>query len=256
MKLDHARTSWWALCLIFVIPIAFWVAYPYVIESRFRIDSKGYEESGKFGDTYGALSALFSALAFAGVLYSILRDHKERQWRAKLDAFDALLNSLKSQYDAAIATGAKPTVIGDLAAKLLFYSEELAEFLTGKPSGPLLTDAHIVEAFSKIPWFAGDDIKREVAQMRSHLGRWRIVSPDDLDALIARNDIKTIIEEVYTRMLGRPKESPFDPAALAVWGGMLFRQGTDKHTVDQFEANIRASEEYKERQRRIGKRYL
>lgn len=55
-----------ALCLVAII-------FPFVVNSFFHDWSK----SGTFGDTYGALNALFSGLAFAGVTITILIQKRE-----------------------------------------------------------------------------------------------------------------------------------------------------------------------------------
>lgn len=45
--------------------------------SAFTLNNDGYESRGTFGDMFGAINALFSGLAFAGIIYTILLQSKE-----------------------------------------------------------------------------------------------------------------------------------------------------------------------------------
>lgn len=70
---------WFLLFLSFAIIFLFWFFYPYLIERFFlKSDSLTGDEvsyvqlKGAFGDQFGALSSLFSGLAFAGIIYTIL----------------------------------------------------------------------------------------------------------------------------------------------------------------------------------------
>lgn len=63
------------------------------------------ESRGTFGDSFGALNALFSGLAFAGVVYAILqqnesRDQQNEALRLQSRALDQQAKSLKQQAEA------------------------------------------------------------------------------------------------------------------------------------------------------------
>lgn len=66
------RRSVW---LIFGGVIAACLLYPVLIHAIFPQSSA--ENSGQFGDSFGALNTLFSGLAFAGVIYAILLQKDE-----------------------------------------------------------------------------------------------------------------------------------------------------------------------------------
>lgn len=68
---DSERVRWWPW-LIGVIAV--YIGYWYVIWISGWFSEL---EKGKFGDTFGALNALFAGLAFAGVIYAILLQQKE-----------------------------------------------------------------------------------------------------------------------------------------------------------------------------------
>ena len=74
-------------------------------------DVKSIEKLGVFGDSFGVLTSLFSGLAFAGMIVTILLQHNElklqreelkrnseaQDTQAKLAALTALLSEYKSQ---------------------------------------------------------------------------------------------------------------------------------------------------------------
>jgi hypothetical protein len=243
MKLGHTKVPPWAIWIAAIGPFAVWLAYLATMSLIYC----SLDDRGKFGDTFGGLAALFSVMAFAGVLFSLYRDHKEREWRSQVDGYNSLLTSLEHQFDATKSLGADSNALGDIVAKQRLYSEQLESFLVGRPSEPLLSDEHIISAFTKIPWFSRPLISDNLAQIRTRLRHWDIVTPQDVDALVARDDIKKIITEVYIRELKRPIDAPFDPGALAVWGGLLFRLGTSHAVVDHFTHLIRQSDEFREK---------
>ena len=60
---------------VLVAVISFWWATPYVIEKYFGIYN--LECKGQFGDIFGSVNALFSGLAFFGVVYALYLQRKE-----------------------------------------------------------------------------------------------------------------------------------------------------------------------------------
>jgi hypothetical protein len=66
------------LYLLLVVTLAwgiFWILM--IHSSNFAKDSTGWAERGQFGDMFGALNALFSGLAFAGIIYTIRQQKEE-----------------------------------------------------------------------------------------------------------------------------------------------------------------------------------
>lgn len=63
----------WAIIGIFLAVIGLWAMSYVAIESLFPTIS----ERGQFGDQYGAVNALFSGLAFAGVIIAIWLQRKD-----------------------------------------------------------------------------------------------------------------------------------------------------------------------------------
>ncbi len=68
---DSERVRWWPW---FIGVIILWAVYLSIIWiSNWPLE----EKKGEFGDTFGALNALFAGLAFAGVIYAILLQQRE-----------------------------------------------------------------------------------------------------------------------------------------------------------------------------------
>jgi len=65
----------WLLYLLFLIVIVIWILSGLFIVSTSKLS--GWTERGTFGDMFGAINALFSGLAFAGVIYAIYLQTKE-----------------------------------------------------------------------------------------------------------------------------------------------------------------------------------
>ena len=99
---DSKKVRWWPW-LIGVIAI--YIGYWYVIWISGWFSEL---EKGKFGDTFGALNALFAGLAFAGVIYAILLQQKElalqrkelKLQRKTLEATEVEVRGQKEQLQA------------------------------------------------------------------------------------------------------------------------------------------------------------
>lgn len=79
----------WAIIIFFIWTLS----YP-VLSSFFS----GNEEQGTFGDSFGAINSLFSGLALAGIIYTILLQRKELQLQ-RLELKETR-NELKRSADA------------------------------------------------------------------------------------------------------------------------------------------------------------
>lgn len=77
-----------SVCVLFLIVFSLWATYPFWLPIALRYVPGGASlgELGTSGDSYGALNTLFSGLAFAGIIISILLQSKELQeTRAELE---------------------------------------------------------------------------------------------------------------------------------------------------------------------------
>ena len=83
---------WGSVSFVLVLSAGYWT----IIRFFFNGD---YEKSGQFGDTFGALNALFTGLAFVVVLATLIQQSRqieetkrdvedERRLRLKLDLFE------------------------------------------------------------------------------------------------------------------------------------------------------------------------
>jgi hypothetical protein len=59
--------------LLVAVVIVLWLATPFVVSSLYKPPT----EAGPFGDLFGSINALFSGLAFAGLIYAILLQRRE-----------------------------------------------------------------------------------------------------------------------------------------------------------------------------------
>lgn len=75
MKSKNENINWFPLIILFLIVAIFWgVSWYLLVESSYLA---GWEDRGTFGDMFGSINALFSGLAFAGVIYAIFLQRKE-----------------------------------------------------------------------------------------------------------------------------------------------------------------------------------
>lgn len=59
--------------LLVITVVILWLATPFVVSSLYKPPT----EAGPFGDLFGSINALFSGLAFAGLIYAILLQRRE-----------------------------------------------------------------------------------------------------------------------------------------------------------------------------------
>ena len=84
--------EWRIPCLITAVVILIWIGSGFVLYKN--------TERGTFGDMFGAVNALFSGLAFAGVIYAILLQRKELSLqRRELELTRAELKGQKIQLE-------------------------------------------------------------------------------------------------------------------------------------------------------------
>src|SRR3954452_11264836 len=71
----RALISPWLVALVFGGVLAIWITTPFALTMLFP--GRDFATRGQLGDLYGSVNALFSGLAFAGVLVTILLQRLE-----------------------------------------------------------------------------------------------------------------------------------------------------------------------------------
>ena len=76
---DSEKVRWWPFWLILSFVVIFWLVFVMEWFPWWTTSNKG----GEFGDSFGIVNALFSGLAFAGVICAILLQKKELELQRK-----------------------------------------------------------------------------------------------------------------------------------------------------------------------------
>jgi hypothetical protein len=212
-----------------------------------------WDKSGQFGDTFGALTCIFTALGFAGVLYTIAKQNEDRtreaRWRHE-DTQRTNLATLISAAEARLQLNEKwvdydPAGAADTYAKLVEYSTQLEILIKGRFQY-LLTEEDIVEQFTRIPWFTTEQIKAGIPSIRRRLAVWGIANKPTLKLLLDNEAIRAKIRELYLRILERPEDAPFDPDALATWGGRWLQSGLSEESIQSVIKQLESCSEYQD----------
>jgi hypothetical protein len=72
LKIYLGVVGYWKLVGLFSLIFLIWLASYYIIKAHIPVSLRG-----TFGDTFGAINSLFSGLAFAGIIYTILLQRDE-----------------------------------------------------------------------------------------------------------------------------------------------------------------------------------
>ncbi|MYF74887.1 MAG: hypothetical protein F4175_16395, partial [Gemmatimonadetes bacterium] len=75
---DSEKVRWWPFWLILSFVVIFWFLFLIELFPWWVTDHRG-----QFGDSFGVINALFSGLAFAGVICAILLQKKELELQRK-----------------------------------------------------------------------------------------------------------------------------------------------------------------------------
>ena len=220
--------------------ILVWILYLVAI----RLIFGAWSEAGTFGDSFGALACLFSLLAFGGVLYTIISDREFRANEAERNYYNTLLGAIDHQITAAKEGGDEADAF-DLVMRRKFYSEALEDILTKDRSLPFLKDSDIVRLFCEIAWFKHGEISNDIKQLRRRLRPWGVFEKSKLADIVRSDEIKNEIKKVYIAELQRPESAPFDPHALATWGGLFHARGINESSREMFLKSLRQSPEWK-----------
>lgn len=249
--------------------IALWIATLYIASCSFP----DWQTSGQFGDTFGALNTLFSGFAFAALIVTLLAQQAatkqqeiQHAQNIEIQRDQARLNEISGRIEALkIALEMANAKVKQLEPERNTFDRTklriaenhrdaiLAEleFITVRSPnfGPQLffSDEQIVEQLSRVPGISAESVRTDLGLVRQHLFLNGVVTLGKLEQLVTSNDILKAIAEMYVRVLQRPKESPLDPGAVAVWGGLLLSAGINSHALQHIENQLRKSPEYEEK---------
>lgn len=153
------RDEVWKLWLMLAVVLAVTAAYWHVVSrhllpdpppapdaARITADAEVSARRGEFGDMFGGLNALFSGLAFAGVVYALLLQRKDLQLQhqavsvssatlqshVRLAAETAALQALVAQLDHWERMLASPGGTPETKERLARESAALADELAGR----------------------------------------------------------------------------------------------------------------------------
>jgi hypothetical protein len=79
MDKEDSKYTFGKFTWLMIIVFAVWLVYGFTI--YFSIGS--WKDPGTFGDMFGAINALFSGLAFAGIIFTILLQREELKLQRK-----------------------------------------------------------------------------------------------------------------------------------------------------------------------------
>ena len=85
------------LLLLLAGVVAVWALY-WLVVIRFPFQGEFWDVRGKFGDMFGALNALFTACAFAAIIYGIRLEYKASLRQELHTALSAQLDTLVQLY--------------------------------------------------------------------------------------------------------------------------------------------------------------
>lgn len=125
------QTMAWPFWLVPVLVIAIWAVSGWVLYPR--------EDRGTFGDMFGAVNALFSGLAFAGIIYAVLLQRKELQLqRRELELTRAELEGQKLQLATQNETLRKQNFEDTFFQLLRLHNDILNAIDLTRKSGPAI----------------------------------------------------------------------------------------------------------------------
>jgi len=130
MKLKHILIAVLATILIFV-------GYFYLVSSQLS----DWAKRGQFGDMFGTLNSFFTAVAFAGLIYTILQqnemikqnsnqlDHNKEEFKTqlKIQALSILLKIYQAKYDQ--LKNINHIEANEVKVKIINLTNELEKFL-------------------------------------------------------------------------------------------------------------------------------
>ena len=142
---DEKSTTWWGL--ITVLAIVGVIVILGLIEAGVYISFHKWEHRGLLGDMFGVGNAVFSALAFAGVIIAILMQKKELELQRKelkltRDEVTGQRDQLQSQ-----AETLKKQTLGNTFFELLRFHQEIFQALWSSVGEGRVAISNMARAF-------------------------------------------------------------------------------------------------------------
>jgi hypothetical protein len=107
--------------------VLLWIATPFAVSALFESP----EQRGQLGDTFGVVNALFSGLAFAGLIYTIhLQRHELSLQRRELELTRQELTRTAAAQEASERALTKQAAALELAARLNALSSVIQHYPT------------------------------------------------------------------------------------------------------------------------------
>jgi hypothetical protein len=145
----HDRGAPWGLVLLLLAALAAWGVWWWWTSKAFN----SWTASGPFGDTFGGINALFSAFAFAGIIYTIFLQRKElRYQRWELEATREELAGQREQLENQNATLLDQQFESTFFQMLRLHHDIVNGMTYHRPSGgpPIHGRAIFADIYSKI----------------------------------------------------------------------------------------------------------
>ena len=126
------KVNWWPLWLTFLVIIFLWGMSIIVLFWLFP----DIGVRGQFGDTFGAVNALFAGLAFAGIIFAIILQKKELELqRQELKETRDEIRGQKEQLEAQDRTLQKQNFENSFFQLLSFHNEIVNSLKAQEPGG-------------------------------------------------------------------------------------------------------------------------
>jgi hypothetical protein len=151
--------------IAFVMVIVLWTAFLIITYVAF----KDWNESGVFGDTFGAVNALFSGLALGGVIVAILLQSQELQYQR-----EEIRMTREVQKESSVAQQGQLNMLATTArlnalSTIVEYHIRMSEYFPVRGSGAMLPEAlresskhiQLTEAYKAI-----DDLKTILEELK------------------------------------------------------------------------------------------
>lgn len=134
---NHNINGWFLIIFILVLVLGLWFLYPwwsYFYKDHFY--NTELSEMGVFGDSYGALNTLFSALAFTGIIASIYFQREElKATREELEATRREMKSQGEQFEAQTKALNLQVFENTFFNMLKLYNDIVESMVMRKPNG-------------------------------------------------------------------------------------------------------------------------
>lgn len=190
-----------------------------------------WEEAGQFGDSFGSLTCLFSAITLAVLIYGLYSEHRRREADDRIQAFKEMLTVADNQYR-------QNRNQLDLD-RVKFFERKLAGALFSSS----LPDRAIVSAFEGLGFnpedFSADDLER----IRIEALYEGIVSVEKLDEVLREHSAREFVKDLYKKELSR---SP-DPSAFLIWGSRYLRGNKSEEAKNAILSALKTSFEWNEK---------